>query len=500
MKFMLGKFSHESNAFCEHTTGEAEFKLWELTWGNDFIEAHQGKQTVTGGFIDGLTRSGHEFFGSVAAMTAPSGPVQAAFYNRIKNDLVNAAQRAGELDGILLDLHGAMAIEENARIFDPEGDLISALRNAVGPEVAIAAVFDLHSDTSDLLLDNADITLAYNEEPHRDGYERGLEAAELIQNIIKAEIFPTQAREWVPMLLPAINMATIEGPMRDLHELRAELEENPNVIDISIHPGFYGADQPNVGFSVICTTNNDPELAKNMARQVATAAWKKRDEFIIPLTSIEDSVRQGLENPEPVGLIDEADDPAGGGSGDSVEILRGMLKGGVTVGGISTITDPEVINKMAEVGEGKSVKVFLGGKTDSLHGDSLEVEGIVRKIFRDPIPLDSWSGQEFDMGLLGVLDVNGIMVVVAETKIVTENFDIFDILGIDVRKMQVVSFKGLGLHIRQALEDKIQTFILVDGIGITHPDVRRIGTYKHIQRPIWPLNEISIEAYPDKYS
>lgn len=284
--------------------------------------------------------------------------------------------------------------------------------------------------------------------------------------------------------------------MHDLHELRTQLEETPGVIDISIHPGFYGADQPNVGFSVICTTNDDLELAKRTARQMGVAGWRIREEFIVNLTSIKDAVKRGLENPEPVGLIDEADDPFGGAPSDGVEILRGMLKGGVTAGGISTVMDTDVTHKMVQAGEGNTLKVQLGAKTDKKHGEPIEVKGIVRRIFRDPIPFDSWSGRVFDVGLLGVLDVNGILVVVTESKVGAENIDIFEVLGFDVRQMQVVSFKGLGLHIAQALEGKIKTFIPVDAPGITHPDVRKLGPYMRVHRPIWPLDEMDISEYP----
>jgi hypothetical protein len=62
--------------------------------------------------------------------------------------------------------------------------------------------------------------------------------------------------------------------------------------------------------------------------------------------------------------------------------------------------------------------------------------------------------------------------------------------------MQAVAFKGLGLHIRQALEGKIKTFLPIDGVGVTHPDVRKLGPYTRIKRPVWPLDEIPLEAYP----
>jgi len=493
VRFLIGEFSHESNYFCAHATGETDFKAWELNWDEQVVYESRGKHTVLGGFIDGL--ADHQIIGSVAAWAVPSGPVDEAFYNKIKEYLIKSIYKNLPLDGVLLSLHGAMSLESKSIILDPEGDLIASIRDTVHDQVPIIAVFDLHSDTSDLLLKNADITLAYNEEPHRDAYERGLEAALLIQRLCKGEIHPTPARVRVPMLLPAINMATDTGPMFDLHRLRAEFEKNPVVIDISIHAGFYGADQPEVGFSVVCTTDNDPDLARHLAHNIAREAWKKREEFIIPVTPIDQAIHQALITEEPIGLIDEADDPAGGASADSVAILRGMLAGGITAGGMSTIKDTDITHYLSQLGEGSKVKVLLGAKTDHLHGEPILVEGKVVKISKDPIPMDTWSGRKYNVGIIAVLDVSGILVVITEQKLVTENIDIFEILGFDVRNMKAVGFKGLGLHIRQALKGKISIFIPVDGIGITHPNVRKLGPYTRVHRPIWPLDEFAIDEY-----
>ncbi len=495
MKFIIGQFAHESNAFCAHTTGEKEFREWELLWGEHVLEAHRGKHTVLGGYIETLESLGYEMIGSVSAMAVPSGPIEAGLYQRIKDDLLDSIHSAGEVDGVMLHLHGAMSVEAKADLDDPEGDIVAAVRGKVGPSVAIAVVFDLHSDTSELLMDNIDISLAYNEEPHRDGYDRAVEATGLVLRLLQGEIHPVKARERVPMLLPAINMATDRGPMQDLHLLRAKLERTPGVLDISLHPGFYGADQPEVGFSVVCTTDNDLSLAREMNRIIGQAAWKKRDEFMVDLVSIEDAMRKALLSLEPIGLIDEADDPAGGGTAESVFILRGMLAGGITSGGVSTINDPEVVRQMEAAGIGSTVRVWLGGKTDALHGEPLDVTGTVTKIYADPIPFDNWSLRKFDVGSIGVLDVNGILVVVTSQKIITENIDIFAILGYDVRKMQAIAFKGLGLHIRQALDGKIHTFIPVDGIGVTHPNLHKFVSYERVRRPIWPLDPMSLDEF-----
>ena len=496
MKILIGQFSHESNSYCEHLTTEADFAASGLRRGAAIIERHRGLKTVLGGFIDVLEAGGHEIVSVVSASTLPSGPVEAGFYHGIKKEFVDAARANPDIDAILLSLHGAMSVEESAGVLDPEGELIAALRAQVGASVPILAVYDPHSDTTQLQLDNADLTISYNEEPHRDAYERGLEVARRMFEVKAGAINPVSVRERAPMLLPAINMASDLGPMVALHQLREELERTPGVIDISIHMGFYGTNSPSQGFSVVCTTDGDPELAERLAKQVAAAAWRKRHEFIVELTSIDDAVAQALAADEPIGLIDEADDPAGGGSADSVAILRGMIAGGVSAGGVSTNKDTEVARQMAAAGVGAELEVSLGAKTDSLHGDPITLRGTVRLIHNAPIPMDKWSGAAYEVGLICVLDVDGILVVVTERKVVTENIDIFEILGFDVTAMQMAVFKGLGLHIRQALEGKISKFIPVDAVGVTHPDVRQLGAFDQVPRPVYPLDDMPDDAYP----
>lgn len=119
------------------------------------------------------------------------------------------------------------------------------------------------------------------------------------------------ARRRVPMLLPAINMATDHGPMADLHAVRARIEAAPGVIDVSLHGGFYGSDQPEAGFGVTCVAL-DRAIAEGTAEAMAAEAWTRRRSFLVSLVRPKEAVAFALEADEPIGLIDEADDPAGG--------------------------------------------------------------------------------------------------------------------------------------------------------------------------------------------
>lgn len=485
MRVLLAEYAHESNCFAVVPTTRDRFVEQGLLTGATALSAHRGRSGVLTGFIHTLEAAGHQPEVALAASAFPAGPVEADFHAWAVQVMVDAAAKGW--DGVLLSLHGAMAVEPLAQNPDPEGALVAAIRAAMGPTVPIGVVLDPHSDTSDLLLQSATFTISYNEEPHRDVYDRGVEAAKLLLRI-KGGLGVATARRRVPMLLPAINMATDEGPMADLHAIRAQMETAPGVIDISLHGGFYGSDQPEAGFGVTCIAE-DAALAQATANAMARAGWARRHEFLVDLVGPAEGVAIALTAGEPVGLIDEADDPAGGAACDSVLILRAMIEGGITSGGVSSIFDATSARACADAGLGSRITLALGAKLDPRHGSPLMVEGVVRAIHRGAMPIDQWTGKTYDPGIVAVLDVGGILIVITERKFVTENIDVFESLGFDVRTMQAVAFKGLGLHVRQALATKITRFLAIDGDGATHPDVRRLGNFVHINRPVWPLDD-----------
>ncbi len=498
MPVLLAEFAHESNSFATPVTGRERFEQSELVHGEAVIEAHRGKGTVLGGMIESLLQNGHHAIPVFAASAPPSGPVDATFLDALLCELLGAAERE-KPNAVLLSLHGGMSVSADGKpdvIDDPEGAIVTALRQVLGPSVPMGVVMDLHSDTTDRLLEATDMTLAFNEEPHRDAAERGLEMAGIIDAIGNGHLRTSKVRVRIPMLLTAINMATDEGPMADLHQLRREMERLAGVLDVSIHAGFYGSDQSQAGFSVVCTTDGDRELAHRIASEIAWEAWNLRESFLMDLVRPADGVARALAEQRTVALVDEADDPAGGGACDGVELLRAMIEGGITSGGVSTVCDPETVTRMAEAGLGAELDVVLGARTDALHGKPLACRGIVRLLTDQPVPKDGWSSRMSHAGLIGVLDVGGILVIVTQRRLVTENIDLFEHLGFDVMSMQAVVFKGLTLHVRQALDGKISVFLPVDGVGVTHPDVTRLGPYQRLTRPCWPFDPQMTFAKP----
>src|SRR6185437_3750494 len=96
--------------------------------------------------------------------------------------LEKAERAGGPVDGVLLDLHGAMVVEG---IEDGDGDLMESVRQAIGPDLPIVVTQDLHGNHTPKRVAAADAIIGFDTYPHVDMAERGREAAELIVRTIR---------------------------------------------------------------------------------------------------------------------------------------------------------------------------------------------------------------------------------------------------------------------------------------------------------------------------
>ncbi|MNV59238.1 hypothetical protein D3C71_1516500 [compost metagenome] len=87
------------------------------------------------------------------------------------------------LDGIFLDLHGAMVAEH---VDDGEGELLSRIRRAIGYDVPISVCLDLHGNITEQSMTDADMLVGYRTYPHIDMAVTGRRAAELLDRLRRA--------------------------------------------------------------------------------------------------------------------------------------------------------------------------------------------------------------------------------------------------------------------------------------------------------------------------
>src|SRR5918996_3288857 len=134
VRAFVAMLSHETNTFSTLATDRRQFETRELRYGGEVLEVYRGTGTCLGGMIDGAAARGLTLLPSLAAAASPAGRVSRAFYDEAKARIRGDLRAAGRLEGILLDLHGAM-VAEGAD--DGEGDLLRAVRETVGPDVPI---------------------------------------------------------------------------------------------------------------------------------------------------------------------------------------------------------------------------------------------------------------------------------------------------------------------------------------------------------------------------
>ena len=486
VRFFLGMMSHETNTFSNVPTNRAQFEARHLHYGGEIVETFRGTGTCLGGMIAAAERRGVTLLPSVAAAASPAGRVTRDIYEHVKERLLADLKAAGRLDGVLLDLHGAMVPEG---IDDGEGDLISAVRQAVGPSVRIAVTLDLHGNLGAAMVRDADLLHGYKTYPHVDMAERGVEACERLLDTITGRVRPTAAWRKPPLLPPLGNQGTTRGPMRRLYDLATELEQDPRVISISIFAGFPFADIPDAGLGVYVVTNDDPALADILAERLARTAWEHRHEFIHTALPVKVAVAKALAaEGRPIVLADMADNTGGGAAGDGTEILRELLRVGARSAVVACLWDAAAVKECVTAGVGARITLEVGGKVDARHGAPLRVTGTVRTLsdgrFIHHGPM--MRGLPGRLGTTVVLDVDDIKVLLISYRWQTLDPEMIRFVGLDPLGHKILVVKST-IHYRAAFEPIAKEIIEVDAPGLSSSNLSRFE-FERIRRPIFPLD------------
>ncbi len=490
MRIVIGKISHETTTFSVIPTDMDAFKARGYYRGPDIIDAFAGTNTPLGGFIDAARSVPEmELVPTVAADATPAGRVTRDAFNTLRDELVNGIRNAGELDGVLLQLHGAMVTEDHE---DGEGVLLSAVREEVGEDLPIVTTLDLHGNITRLMVDNTDAFFGYDTNPHVDGHDRGVEALSCLLKIIAGEWSPVMARSHPPLMPHPICVRTDSGPLADLLKLAYRWEERPGVINVSVFGGWPHADIEDAGVSFLAVTDGDGSLAGEIVKDLHQQAMARIPEFVpSTLVDIEEAVARGLASPRgPVILAEIGDSPAGGSSGDGTYTLRRLLEVGADSVAI-LVKDTEAVARALEVGVGGQIDMDVGGKTDDVHGSPVRVRGTVRALtdgrFVNRGPMA--TGVRMDVGRTAVIRVGrDFELLLTEKRISPVDPQVFRQAGVEPADKQIVVLKSGG-HFRAAYTTMAHDIIDVNTPGVTCADLRQVE-YRRVKRPVFPLDNI----------
>jgi microcystin degradation protein MlrC len=428
---------HETNTYSIRRTELPDFEAFERLAGHEIVARHTGTRTVIGGMLD---RAAFEVVPLVTAGAWPAGRVAADALAALLEGLERALLAAGPLDGILLDLHGAMVAEGAA---DVEAEALRLVRRVAG-DVLIAVVLDLHGNPSPDFVERCDVVIAYDTYPHVDMYERGLEASMLMAELLGGRRLRTLIRK-VPLLSTPLGQATDAPPMSDLHDLARRLTSRPEIARISLLPGFPYSDVARAGFSVLVTFEDGAQQkAAEVAARIVAEVEARQSEFDVRRPQPAQAVERALRAPRrPVVLVDVADNVGGGSPGDGTVLLRELLAQSAT-GAVVTLADREAACQAAAAGRGARLRALVGGKSDQRHGEPVPILGRVVRVTDGRYRAGgSWmTGREFEMGTTAVVEANGVTLALTERAVPPFHSEQLESLGVDPSEAAIIVAKG----------------------------------------------------------
>ncbi len=204
----------------------------------------------------------------------PLGTVARAAYEQLRDDLLMRLRAAMPVDGVLLALHGAMVAEG---YLDCEGDILQRVRALVGRACPIVSALDMHGNLSEAMLDAADALVAFDQNPHLDTFERGVEAANIMHRMVGGGLRTARALARPRLLLSALTTWTEKPPLSAVYERAKEMEQDARVVNVGVMGGFAYADTPFSGMCVTVPTDGDGAVAQRLANELCDVAWAYRD-------------------------------------------------------------------------------------------------------------------------------------------------------------------------------------------------------------------------------
>lgn len=480
---------HETNTYAAEFSGMTPLSAFERYQGEDIALAFAHSNHPVGGFIDGAHRHGATLVHTFLGQATPSGTIEAAAYANMKQAILDGIRQALPLDGVLLALHGAGVADG---IEDIEGDLAAAVRTLVGPEIPIAAVYDLHGNMTQQMRLACDLTLPCKLYPHTDFQQRGAESVDLLLRMIRGELRPVTCLRQLPML-PYIVTTDAGFVPADVNEVCRKIAQQQGVIDCSWFHGFPYADIAAPCPTVICTTDGDAELAKRCADEVAAWIWQHREDFRPNFSSPSNGVALAMAAAvSPIVINEYADNPGGGTPGDGTYLLRALLdaKPAPETCCFASLNDASVVQQAVDAGVGNTIRISLGGKLGRFQGPPIEADAYIKAITDGRFINRAGSmfeGVRFDLGIMCRLVIEGVDVVVASRAEQIYDIAPFLSLGIDPLQRKIIALKGAN-HFRAGFNTLAAKIITVDSIGLSSAAITSFPRQR-LAASVWPLND-----------
>ncbi len=431
---------------------------------------------------DSLMRKRAQWLPTLKGHALPGGAVTLEAYESLLGKTLNMLYKTLPLDGLFLDIHGAMSV---VGLEDPEGDFITRIREVVGTETLISTSMDLHGNVSERLAHHSDLITCYRMAPHEDAMESKKRAVDnLLTRLENGKGKPTY-KAWipVPILLPGEKTSTRIEPGKSLYSRIGPITRQEGIVDAAIWIGYAWADEPR-NHAVVMVTGDNKQSVVRAAEDLARSFWNKRNEFqfVAPTASLDESLDKAIASAvHPFIISDMGDNPTAGGAGDVTWTLREILARPEfkSVEGPSliyaSIPGPEFVKEAVKAGIGGRVTAFAGAAVDDRYAPPLELSGTIKAIhYKDK-----------DAETEVVVQIGSVYVIVTKKRKPYHHESDFTNLGLNPRAIDILVVK-IGYLVPELYDIRADWIMALTPGGVDQ-DLERLP-YKNIKRPMFPLD------------
>jgi microcystin degradation protein MlrC len=465
----VGGFLHETNTFAPTKASYESFVEgggWPaMAKGAELIDGTRNVNVAMSGFVEAAEAACWELAPTVWCAASPSAHVREDAYERIAKTIVDGLAAARPLDGVYLDLHGAMVAEH---LDDGEGELLARVRQAIGKDTPLVVSLDLHANVTPAMIEHADALIAYRTYPHVDMANTGRACARHMALLLRSGHRFAKAFRQLPFLIPISWQCTTVQPCKGIYATLAGVDSQA-VPTLSFTPGFPAADFSDCGPAVFAygRTQTDADAA---ADAVAKLVLESEAAFDGRIYGADEGVQLAMviasEARKPVVIADTQDNPGAGGDSDTTGMLRALLDNNVSKAALGLIVDPEAAAAAHAAGTGQTVTLALGGKS-GIPGDApLEASFVVETLSdgRFIAPGPYFGGGRMDLGPSACLRIEGVRVVVASRKAQLADQAMFRYVGVEPTEQAILVNKS-SVHFRADFEPIAETILICAAPG-----------------------------------
>ncbi|WP_209509400.1 M81 family metallopeptidase [Ruegeria sp. HKCCE4150] len=362
MRIAIAGFQHETNTFVESPTRLSDFERadsWpELLRGRDVLGVTDGMNLPIAGFAKAALAEGLELLPILWCAAEPGGKVTDRAFDTIARLITDKLQGMTPLDGVYLDLHGAMVTESWD---DGEGELLARIRQIIGPDLPLVASLDMHANISQQMVNYSDAMTIFRTYPHLDMAATGARAYRMIREI-HANGRPAKSWRQGEYLIPLHIQYTEVAPAQTLYGTLKAFD-GPGTRLVELAMGFTAADTADCGPSVLAYSSSQPD-AEAMAGHVFAKLQAAETQFETALLTPEDAVEtaQKATGAGPVVIADVQDNPGAGASADTTGLLRELVIQNTPLSILGLLHDPQLAAKAHARGPGAEFEAEIGGR------------------------------------------------------------------------------------------------------------------------------------------